>query len=131
VLLLNAEWASMPLQYLDLSFNKLQESIPDSWKQVGAGTLGQSLQTLLLNNNQLAGNATSLGSMQALSCWSVASNWGLCGVTPGLPTCGNANGTKLGRLEAPGCYYSSLADQSHSAISLSADSVGDIAACRL
>lgn len=88
----------MVLEQVDLSYNSLQGNIPVSWAQVAGGSLALTLQTLLLNNNQLTGQLPNLSEALALSCWSVASNWGLCGNVPTSQTCGNTNTTKLGGL---------------------------------
>ena len=86
----------MGLKHLDLSNNKLQDAIPPSWALPSAGLLAVTLQTLLLNSNQLVGQLPDMTGMAALSCWSVANNWLICGPQPPSGTCGNVNGTKIG-----------------------------------
>lgn len=86
----------MILQQLDLSYNSLSGPLPASWTQQSAGTLAQTLQTLLLHGNQITGPLPSIVGMLALSCWSVQGNWFLCGPVPDASTCGSINGTRLG-----------------------------------
>lgn len=95
--LLTAEWSNMVLQQLDLSHNSLRGPLPASWTQQSAGTLALTLQTLLLNSNQMNGPWPTMVGMLALSCWSVEGNWFLCGPVPDAGTCGSLNGTRLGK----------------------------------
>ena len=88
----------MTLQNLDLSNNGLQGTLPASWTQQSSGTLALTLQSLLLNNNQMTGPLPTMTGMPALSCWSVANNWMLCGPMHVAGTCGSTNGTKLGKM---------------------------------
>lgn len=86
----------MTLQHLDISYNQIQGSVPRSWALQSAGTLAATLQTLLLDSNQLTGPLPDLSGMPALSCWSVANNWLLCGAVPTTSTCGGFNNTRVG-----------------------------------
>jgi hypothetical protein len=86
----------MALQHLDLSNNAISGPLPPPWTNSSAGPLAISLQTLLLNGNQLSGSLPSLPGLPALSCWSVSDNWGLCGVGPAAQVCGSTNNTFIG-----------------------------------
>lgn len=91
-----AEWSKVALQHLDLSNNAISGPLPPSWTNSSLGPLAVSLQTLLLNGNQLSGQMPSLAGMPALSCWSAADNWGLCGLPPASQVCGSINNTFIG-----------------------------------
>lgn len=86
----------MTLEQFDVTHNQIQGSIPSSWTMQASGTLAKTLQTLMLNNNQLVGQLPELGGMPALSCWSVANNWLMCGPLPLSGVCGITNNTRIG-----------------------------------
>jgi hypothetical protein len=92
-----ADWSKMALQHLDLSNNAISGPLPLTWTNSSAGPLAISLQTLLLNSNQLSGQLPSLAGLPALSCWSVPDNWGLCGAAPASQVCGSTNNTFVGK----------------------------------
>jgi hypothetical protein len=94
-----AEWSMMALQHLDLSNNAVSGPLPSPWTNSTSGPLATSLQTLLLNGNQLSGQLSSLLGLPALSCWSVADNWGLCGAAPAAQVCGSTNNTFIGKCQ--------------------------------
>lgn len=84
----------MPLEYLDLSSNQLQGTVPYSW--TSGSTLATNLQAFMMQQNpQLTGTLPYM-NMPALSCWSMFGNWQLCGPVPSSGVCGNLNSTWLG-----------------------------------
>jgi hypothetical protein len=86
------------VQWLDLSNNSFNGTLPVAW---ATSELAVTLQTLLLDNNQLAGSISSeWTSMTALRCWSLRNNTQLCGnVLPGT-YCPIRDGTNLGKCPA-------------------------------
>jgi hypothetical protein len=93
-----SEWSLLGLQHLDLSHNLLSGiGAPSTWTSNANGTLAQSLETLLLNSNLLSGQLPDLSGMVLLSCWSVASNWLVCGPVPPAGVCGAIDNTNIGR----------------------------------
>jgi hypothetical protein len=98
----------MVLQHLDLSNNAISGPLPLSWTNSSMGPLANNLQTLLLNGNQLSGQLPSLVGLPALSCWSVADNWGLCGLPPASAVCGGTNNTSLGECRMHLLWLSNL-----------------------